>query len=79
MSHNLEALKAVLRDMPREDRLMCLAMAIIEEDSDPLTVSLKMVGATWRMSRGLSQQKRFRVALALRDSADHLERAMEQV
>lgn len=74
----IAALHALLDAMPRADRLGCLVLAIIEQDSDALEVSLRMINATHRMSSRLSKVDKFRVAEKLRDTADRLERAMER-
>jgi hypothetical protein len=71
---NVHAIDALLRTMPREDRLGCLVMAIIDADSNALEVALRMVWATKEMSKGLGETNRFRVADQLRNVADRLER-----
>jgi len=69
-----QAIDEVLATLPVEDRLSALLISIIERNPDALAVSLTMISATTKLSRGLSVENRIRVAEAMRDRADLLER-----
>lgn len=78
MSHeNMQAIDEALRGMPVVDRLSALLVSIIEVNPGALNVSLKMLNATMALSRGLCLEDRIRIAEAMRDRADVLERTHE--
>lgn len=68
-----QAVAAALRNLPVEDQLGALLIAIIELNPDALSVSFRMLSATIALSKGLSAENRIRVANAMRDRADVLE------
>ena len=68
-----QAVDAALRNLPVEDQLGALLIAIIETNPDALSVSFRMLNATVRLSKGLSTESRIRLANTMRDRADLLE------
>ena len=70
----MRVIDAALRDLPVADRLSALLISIIEHNPDALAVSFRMLNATKALSKGLSVESRIRVAEAMRDRADVLER-----
>jgi hypothetical protein len=69
-----KTIEEVLRVLPVADRLSALLISIIERNPDALAVSLCMLNATTTLSKRLSAANRVKVAEAMRDRADVLER-----
>jgi hypothetical protein len=73
MPPKLAKICALLREMPLRDRQAALLIAMIEYSDTALDVSLCMLNATVKLSRGQSADSRFKISEALRDAADQLE------
>lgn len=67
-------IRTLLHGLPVEDQLAMLLVAIIEANSDALSISQRMLGATVRLTEHLSAEHRFKLSEAMRDAADRLER-----
>jgi hypothetical protein len=74
MPPKVAKVRELLSAMPVEDQLSLLLIAIIEINPSALGVSLRMLGATVKLSEHLSAENRFRVSEAMRDHADKRER-----
>ena len=66
----------LLRGMPVEDQLAIMLLAIVQANPGALSVSLRMLRATVKLSERLSDANRFKISEALRNAADALERPL---
>jgi hypothetical protein len=62
--------------MPVEDQLAIMLIAIVQANPGALSVSLRMLRATVKLSERLSDANWFKVSEALRNAADALERPL---
>ena len=69
----------LLRGMPIEDQLAIVLIAILQANPCALSVSLRMLRATVKLSEPLSDANRFKISEALRDAADALERPFVEI
>jgi hypothetical protein len=69
-------LRAMLHDLPIEDQLATLLLAILDDNNDALSVSLRLTYAIRRLSAEQSGINRFRISEELRNLADALERPL---
>jgi hypothetical protein len=67
----------VLKELPLDDRLAVLVLAIVECNSAAEAVGIRLAEVTGRMSERLNRQSRYRVADKLRDVADRLEQRQQ--
>lgn len=70
MPREVEQVCQLLRGLPVEDQLACLLIAIVQAIPDGLDVSMRILGATVKLSANLSDDNGFAISEKLRDAAD---------
>ena len=76
MPPEVKEIRDILRTMDVEDQLSVLLYGIIEANGDALTVSLRVLDATRRLSEHQSAESRFKISTRMRDYADILEQPL---
>lgn len=67
-------LRALLHGLPIEDKLATLLFAILDDDTNALNCSQRLIWAIRRLSEHQSSDNRFMISETLHDLADKLER-----
>jgi hypothetical protein len=73
MPPEVKKVRELMRRLPIEDRLACLLIAIVDNDSAALNVSTRLTFAVERLTMQQNAANRFKVSTTLRDLADRLE------
>lgn len=73
MPPNVAKVRQLMRPLPIEDKCAALIVAIVDDDSNALEISMKLLNAIGHLSKGQSAESRFKISARMRDYADALE------